>query len=268
MLLPVSFVWLGGLYWLLTQKPFRIIGYIFLLVLFLLMLGSGKGYYALGAYPMLLAAGGVWAEKLSASRKWLRFVFASLILLLSFPFIPVLLPVQIPTDMAAFNQKHGLERLGLLRWEDGKNHPLQQDFADMLGWQELAQKTEALFQQQPDSIKASTMVYCANYGLAASVKFYAKDPYFRNKIISENGTFLLWTPSRLYFRHLIFVDDEIPEQDDDVLRRFATMKVVDSCTNPYSRQHGTKIYHFHNASDSAWIIASRDIQNQKETFSR
>lgn len=268
MLLPVLFVWLGGLFWLLTQKQYRIIGYTFLLILFLLMLGSGKGYYALGAYPMLLAAGGVWAEKVSASRSWLRITFAGLILLLSFPFIPVLLPLQRPAEMAAFNKKYGLADLGLLRWEDGENHPLQQDFADMLGWKELTQKTERLFQQQPDSTKAATMVYCASYGLAASMRFYASDAYFRDKIFSENGTFLLWAPSRIYFRHLIFVDDEMPEEDDDVLRRFASMTVVDSCNNPYSRQYGIKIFHFQNASDSAWIIASKDIRKEKEKFSR
>ena len=268
MLVPVLFIWLGGLIWLLKQRPYRIVAYTFLLIILLLMLGSGKGYYALGAYPMVIAAGGVWAEKLSASRKWLRFAFAGVILLLALPFIPVLLPVQKPADMVAFNQKFRIENLGLLRWEDGQNHPLQQDFADMLGWKELTQKTEALYQRQPDSIKATTMVYGANYGLAASMKYFAKDASFRNKIISENGTFLLWMPDRLFFRHLIYVDDEMPEADDDVLGRFASVTVVDSCTNPLSRQYGTKIFYFQNASDSASIIAAQDIQKEKQRFSR
>jgi hypothetical protein len=100
------------------------------------------------------------------------------------------------------------------------------------------------------------------------MKYYAKDDDFRNKIMSENGTFLLWTPSRLYFRHLIYIDDELPEPDDAVLNRFASMTTVDSCTNPYSRQFGTRIIHFQNASDSAWIIAMNDIQQAKAKFNR
>jgi 4-amino-4-deoxy-L-arabinose transferase-like glycosyltransferase len=268
MLLPVSFVWLGGLVWLLRQKNYRIVGYMFLLILLLLMLGSGKAYYALGAYPMMLAAGGIWTESLSLKRRWLRVAFAGLIFLLALPFVPLMLPMQKPADMAAFNQKYGFEKLGLLRWEDGQNHPLQQDFADMLGWEEVAQKTEILYQQQPDSVKASTIVYCANYGLAASMKYFANDPSFRDKIISENGTFLLWAPDCLYFKHLIYVDDEMPEEDDNVLRRFAPVTVVDSCTNLLSRQYGTKIFHFKNATDSAWIIAAQDIRKEKQTFSR
>lgn len=266
MLLPVTFLWIGGLVWLLRDKDHRVIALCFVFILLLIMLGSGKGYYALGAYPMMLAAGGVWAERVSRQRSWLRIAFVSIILILALPFVPVLLPMQKPEAMTAFNQKFGLDKLGLLRWEDGNNHFLQQDFADMLGWKELTEKAERLYQQQPDSAKASTMVYCANYGLAGSMKYYAQDDEFRRKIISENGTFLLWAPDRLYFRHLIFIDDEMPEEDDDVLKRFGSVRLVDSCTNIYSRQYGSKIFHFQQAADSSWIVAAKDIREGKRKF--
>jgi hypothetical protein len=268
MLLPVCFVWIGGVVWLLKHKQYRIIGYCFLLIIILIMLGSGKGYYTLGAYPMVLAAGSVWAEMITGNKKWLRYAFVTIITLLSLPFVPVLVPMQEPSAMAMSNKKYKIQRLGLLRWEDGNDHLLQQDFADMLGWKELTEKTEKLFEQQPDSVKASTLVYCANYGLAGSMKYYAKDKYFRDKIISKNGSFLLWLPDRLYFKHLIFVDDEMPDEDDDVLNRFASMRIVDSCTNIFSRQYNTKIFHFQNASDSAWIIAAKDVQLEKAKFKR
>ncbi|MDQ3278374.1 MAG: glycosyltransferase family 39 protein [Bacteroidota bacterium] len=267
-LLPVAFLWIAGLYALFKQKKYQLMAWVFVFIVILIMLGSGKGYYTLGAYPMLLASGAVWAERRSVQKKWLRPAFIAVILLLALPFIPVLLPLQKPADMASTNQKFGVGNFGLLRWEDGQNHPLQQDFADMLGWKELAQKAEALYQQQPDSAKASTFIYCASYGLAGGIKYYAKDPSFRSKIISENGSFLLWVPSQLRFSHLIFIDDEIPEGDDNVLKRFASSKTIDSCTNPNSRQFGAKIFHFQNASDSAWIIASHDIQGAKREFSR
>jgi hypothetical protein len=268
MLLPVAFLWIGGLVWLLKPHRFRIIGICFLSIILLIMTGSGKGYYALGAYPMVLAAGAVWAERVTTTSRWIRYTFVAIILALSFPFIPVLLPLQKPTEMADFNQRFGLEKLGLLRWEDGNNHALQQDFADMLGWKEIAEKTERIFSEQPDSIKASTLVYCANYGLAASMKYYAKDPYFQNKVVSENGTFLLWAPTRFYFKHLLYIDDEMPDKNDEVLKRFASMTVIDSCTNPYSRQYNTRIIYFRHATDSAWMIAAQDIRYAKAKFSR
>lgn len=267
-LLPVAFLWMGGLYWTFQQKTYRLMAWCFVFILLLIMMGSGKGYYTLGAYPMMLAAGAVWAERVSMRKRWLRPAFVGLVLLLALPFVPILLPLQNPVAMAASNQKFGVGKLGVLRWEDGKDYPLQQDFADMLGWKELAQKAEALYQQQPDSAKASTMIYCASYGLAGGIKYYAKDKSFRDKIISENGTFLLWAPKRLYFKHLILIDDETPEADDTVLKRFASSRVADSCTNVYSRQLGVKIFHFQNATDSAWLIAANDIGEAKQKFSR
>ncbi|NTS43041.1 glycosyltransferase family 39 protein [Flavisolibacter sp. BT320] len=267
-LLPVAFLWMGGLYWLFTQKAYRLLALCFVFILLLIMLGSGKGYYTLGAYPMLVAAGAAWAERVSRHKRWFRPAFAGLVLLLALPFIPLLLPLQKPEDMAASNQKFGVGKLGLLRWEDGQDHPLQPDFADMLGWKELAQKAERLYQQQPDSAKATTMIYCASYGLAGGIKYYATDKSFRDKIFSENGTFLLWAPSRLYFKHLVVIDDEAPEADDNVLKRFASTRVVDSCTNMYARQLGVKIFHLQNAADSAWIIAANDIREAKQKFSR
>ncbi len=268
MLLPVSFVWVGGTVLLLQKKQYRIIGYCFLWIVILIMMGSGKGYYTLGAYPMLLAAGGVWTEQISRQRTWLRYSFVGIILLLALPFFPVLLPMQKPNDMAASNKKFGIEKLGLLKWEDGENHLLQQDFADMLGWKEITEKAESLFQHQPDSLKRSTLIYGANYGLAGAMKYYAKTERFRNSIISENGTFVLWIPGRVYFKDLIFIDDELPEEDDSVLKHFSSMTVIDSCTNIYSRQYNTKIIHFQNASDSASIIFRKDIQQAKTKFIR
>ncbi len=146
MLLPFIFVWTGGLVWLILHKNFRAVAYTYIIVIVLLVMGSGKGYYSLGAYPMLIAAGGVWLEKVSAARLWLRFATVAIILALSLLLIPLLLPLQSPASMEAFNKKHHLQKMGILKWEDQRTHPLQQDFADMLGWKELTSKAEKFYQ--------------------------------------------------------------------------------------------------------------------------
>jgi len=266
MLLPVLFVWIGGLAWLLKNNKYRIIGCIYLVVIILLMLGSGKGYYALGAYPMLLAAGSVWLERISITRKWLRYASASLILLLSIPFIPILLGVESPGNMAVTNKKLHLEKMGLLKWEDQKQHPLQQDFADMLGWKELAQKSEKIFQQLPDSIKKNTIVYCRNYGQAGALKYYAKDDLFKKTVFTDNGSFLLWIPEISFFKHLLFIGRRMPEEDDEVFQHFEQVTVVDSVNNPLSRQHGDKIFFFENGSDSVWKLADKGLKEEKAKF--
>lgn len=268
MLFPVAFVWIGGMTWLLRNKKYRIVANCFLLIIFLLMIGSGKGYYALGAYPMMLAAGGVWAERVSVKRRWLRYAFVVLILALSLPFVPILLPMHNPETMAAFNKKYGLEKIGLLKWEDGKTHSLQQDFADMLGWKELTTKAENFFNSLPDSSKAATLVYCRNYGLAGGTKYYAKSDDFRNKIISDNGSFLLWIPEQLSFKNLILIGRAMPDKEDEVFQHFEKTEVIDSCANPLSRQYRYKIIFFQNASDSATLLARKGLAEMKQEFIR
>jgi hypothetical protein len=168
--------------------------------------------------------------------------------------------------MAATNKKMGLEKLGLLKWEDQKQHLLQQDFADMLGWKEIAEKSENIFQQLPDSVKKNTIVYCRNYGQAGALKYYVKDDLYRDKIISDNGSFLLWISEELYFKHLLFIGRKMPEKDDKVFQYFERVTIVDSVNNPLSRQHGDKIIFFENGTDSVWHIAGKGLKEIKEKF--
>lgn len=266
MLLPVAFLWIGGFIWVLRQRPLRIIGLCFLFIIFLIMMGSGKGYYALGAYPMLLAAGGVWAERISLHRKWVRFAFVVLILLLSIPFIPVLLPIVKPTEIAELNKVMNLDKAGLLRWEDGKDHPLQQDYADMLGWKELAGKAENFYLQLPPDKKTNTIIFAENYGLAGALKYFGSNPGFKQKTITDNGSFLFWIPANLDFEHILYLTPSLPAKDDLVFQQFQTQTIIDSCTQPLSRQYGTKIIFYQNASDSLSILAKKALDARRDRF--
>jgi hypothetical protein len=265
-LLPVVFVWVGGLLWLLLQPKYRIVAYVYLFTVLLIMLGSGKAYYTLGAYPMLIAAGGVWLERISLQKLWIRWAAITLILLLALPVIPLLLPMQPPQQMAIANKKYKLDELGILRWEDLKNHPLQQDFADMIGWRELAGKAEAVFHSLPDTARRNTVVYCRSYGQAGALRYYATDPYYRTKIICDNGTFLLWIPDSLAFRHLLFVGHKMPDRDDAVFQHFEKVTTIDSVHNSLSRQYGDEIILFKNASDSARQLANAGLKEMKAVF--
>lgn len=268
LLLPLFFVWTGGLIWLLRQDNYRIIAYMYMIVIIMLMMGSGKSYYSLGAYPMLLAAGGVWLERISIKNTWIRYAAVGIVLILALPLIPLLLPMQSPKAMAAFNAKYKLENIGILKWEDLHHHPLQQDFADMLGWKELTEKAEKFYHALPPGQQRESMVYCRNYGQAGALKYYCKDPAFQWRVFCDNGTFLLWIPGRLEFKHLIFIGRRMPGKDDEVFNHFEKASVVDSVTNPLSRQFGDKIIFFENADSVAAKLAREGLNEMKAEFKR
>jgi len=63
-------------------------------------------------------------------------------------------------------------------------------------------------------------------------------------VIIDNGSFLLWIPERLWFKHLIFAGRRMPEKDDEVFQHFGIISIIDSVTNTYSGQLGDKLILF------------------------
>ncbi len=268
LILPSTFVWLVGLIWLLFQKRFRLIAYTYLCVMLLLMLGSGKDYYALGVYPMLLAAGSVFFERISQRQKWIRYVVVAIVLALGYPYIYISLPIEKPEAMALTNQKYDLAGKGFTKWEDQHTHPLQQDFADMIGWKELATKTENSYDFLSKKGYQNILVYTSNYGQAGALQYYAQKDNFRQNVISRNGTFLLWIAQPLHFSHVLLIDDEWPEKDEPVFQHFTKVAMLDSVANPLSRQLGDKIFLLENADSVAVNFVNTEIAEKKQIFSR
>jgi hypothetical protein len=217
---------------------------------------------------MLLAAGGVWLERISITRIWIRYAAVGVILLLALPFVPVLLPMQSSNAMAAFNHKYKLGKIGLLRWEDLHNHPLQQDFADMLGWKELTEKAENFYHSLPINEQQNSGIYCRNYGQAGALKYYSTDSAFRQRVFCDNGTFLLWIPHDLDFKNLIFIGRRMPDKDDEVFNHFEKVALIDSVTNHLSRQLGDKIIFFRNADSVAAKLARESLDEMKSEFKK
>src|SRR6202163_4618462 len=56
-------VWIAGLLGYLRDRRYRLLGWMYLIPLALFVVGKGRGYYLAGAYPMLMAMGGVVGER-------------------------------------------------------------------------------------------------------------------------------------------------------------------------------------------------------------
>lgn len=264
MLLTVTLVWIAGIVWLLKKKEWRFLGYIYFMVLILLILGRGKSYYALGIYPMLFAAGAVAWEQWTSRKNWIRYALSLVILVMGYLVQPMLLPLWKPEKLAAFYEKIGIEH----KWEDQKNHPLPQDFADMLGWKELSTKTEKFFTSLPGPVQGNTIIYCRNYGQAGSLLFYSANKDLKKKVISDNGSFLLWIPKDLAMQNLVLVAAKMPDEDDEVFNHFEKATVIDSVTNPYSRQFGNRIIFFENIDSTGLRLATEGLMEERKKFSR
>ncbi|MDX1913337.1 MAG: glycosyltransferase family 39 protein [Saprospiraceae bacterium] len=242
--LPALPVWLAGLYFLLfhpSGAPWRVFGWMYLIVLAILLLFSGKSYYSLGAYPVLVAAGAAYLEQISRLRfYWIRWTVPVLMFIAGSMMVPVALPLFPPQQEAEFVKRlSGIPGLkGVLRWEDGNYYALPQDFADMLGWEELAHQTGALWQRLPD--KNTAAIYADSYGQAGAVEYFGQ-AYDVPNVWSFSDNYRYWLPDSLSrnFTTLIYINGEL---GDDMPGFFYQIEKIWELDMPLSRQHGDQIY--------------------------
>lgn len=234
--------------------------YIFIISFYFFL--KAKGYYAIGLYPVLLAFGSVYLEKILANG-WLRYVRPIVVLIPIVVFLPILqfvLPV-LPPDMIV-QKSEKFERIGLLRWEDGINHSLPQDFADMLGWSELTKIVDSAFNSI--AYKENTLIHCDNYGQAGAINFYSNQNY--TQAVSMNADYINWYPlDEMEIKNVILVKEG---SDPDINREkemhlFKTISFVGEIENKYAREYGTRVYLLKGAKQSINKILQEEILKRK-----
>jgi hypothetical protein len=269
---PSFFIWAGGLlYILLIQegRKYLAIAIIYLGIIAILLFYNGKGYYAAAIYPTLMAFGGVWFSKFITRKYfgWLKWVAPVYMLIVAWLLLPLILPYTSAENLALRYRKMKLEESSPLRWEDHKQHPLPQDFADMLGWKEMAEKTAKVYHSLPDSVKQQTMVYGENYGEAGALSFYRKKLGLP-EIYSDDASYIFWMPDHFTQKYFLFVTDELPEADDTFFTHWHKREILDSVTQPLAREYRTKIILYSQPDDSARILAEQHTLWDKNRFKR
>ncbi|MES2002990.1 MAG: glycosyltransferase family 39 protein [Bacteroidota bacterium] len=267
--LPSFFIWIGGLWFILMKRQGRkymVIAFIYLGIVGLLLYFNGKGYYAAAIYPTLMAFGGVWLAQVTEQRKWkwLQVAAPLATLFLTWRILPMLLPYQSPQNLSNYYRSHAVSKPALI-WEDHKQHALPQDFADMLGWKEMAEKTAKVYNSLPDSVKKQTMVYGDNYGEAGALSFYGKKLGLP-EIFSDNASYVFWLPDQFTQKYFLFVTAELPDAGDSFFNHWQKREILDSVTQPLAREYRAKIILYSQPDDSVRVIAESKILEGKQKF--
>lgn len=257
------FVILAGLYAVLFYKPFKkynLFFVSFVLTLLIFIYFKAKAYYVIGLYPIYIAFGAVFLAQIlnDGWKRFLKPIFILLPLLFFIPMYNIVFPNKSPEYIVAHPEKY--QKLGMLRWEDGKDHHLPQDFADMLGWKELARKTDSIFAQLPN--QKETIVICDNYGQAGAINFYSKKGI---KAVSFNADYVNWFDLKIRYKNLIRIKefDENNEEIKETSPYFETAAIGGQITNKYAREFGTTIFVFTNAKIDITKRLEQEIKEAK-----
>lgn len=236
---------------------FRVIGLTFFIVIVIFTILRAKGYYTLGLYPALLAFGAVFLEKYLFKK--FAIVAPLYIGLNLFFFIGIakfIFPVLSPAEIA--QNKQQFERMGLLKWEDGKNHNMPQDFADMLGWKEMASKALIAYNTLPDSTKRETLVFCDNYGQTGALNFYNRGKMAQ--ACSFSNDYLFWIPNNLKINNVLLIGKPPDENIQKLFRHFSKMAVVE---NPDAREKGTSVFLLSGATNEFEKFFMQEVERRR-----
>lgn len=242
-------------------KKYRVFFWAFVFTMIIFVFFKAKAYYTIGLYPVILAFGAIYTENLLSGKwlKYIRLIMIAIPVLLFIPMYQLAFPNVSPTYI--INNPERYQKLGMLEWEDGEKHHLPQDFADMLGWTELAKKTDKALATIDNT--ENTLILCDNYGQAGAINFYAKNKSV--SAVSFNADYVNWFPLENKIKTIIWVKEakNKAEAIEIGAKKFDNVIVFDSIENKLAREYGTTIFILKNpkadinTSLKKWIAESK-----------
>lgn len=257
------FVIISGIYALMFYQPFKKHQSFFwaiILTLIVFLYFKAKDYYAIGIYPVYIAFGAVYLSD-TLSKGWKKYLQPIAIAIPVLFFIPMynwVFPNKSPEYIV--KNESNYKALGLLRWEDGKDHSLPQDFADMLGWKELAYKVDKVYSNLPDQEK--TLILCDNYGQAGAINYYTTKGI---RAVSFNADYINWFNLEQEYTNLIRIKHNWERENEwrETSSYFQTSLIADSITNKFAREFGTTIFVFVDAKVNINERVKNEIEEVK-----
>jgi hypothetical protein len=250
---PVTaLIWLRGLFALLFSsrlKPYRFLGWSYLVCFTVFFVLHGKSYYLAPVYPMLLAAGAVviesfidarkpdgrkteeetsGKENVPSRRRWLKPVIVIGLLASGVHLVPITVPVLSPDHFLAYAKtlpfklpvmEHNHARAALPQW-----------YADQFGWQEIVGETAVAWNRIPVADQKDCGIFAQDYGQAGAIDFLGR-PYGLPPALSGDRTYFLWGPRGYSGNCLIILGD----RKERLEQLFANVEYVgESADNPYA----------------------------------
>lgn len=150
-------LWIAGLLGVFFSRRYRVLGWMAFLTVAVFFFAKGRGYYTAGVYPMLMAMGGVqaerWLAKLKASWRYaVEGVFFTAVGLAGAYMCAIILPIASSGPLMRFAFAHN----GDLREETG--------------WEQIVQTVASIRDSLPPEQRAHVGILVGNYGEAGAIE--------------------------------------------------------------------------------------------------
>ena len=160
-------------------------------VLLEMMFLHGKDYYPAPGYAAAFALGSSAVEAWMPRMGSFRIAALALALIVCAVAAPTAMPILDPPSLAAYQRT--LHLGGQAQEKNAVGAPIPQEFADMLGWEELEARVAKAFHALTPQERARVAIVTSNYGEAAALDFFGgKDGL--PPALSGHNQFYFWGP--------------------------------------------------------------------------
>ena len=239
-------IWITGLlafFFSKQLKPYRVLGWSYLVCYTVFFALHGKNYYLAPIYPMLLAAGAVVIENAIERRSiawprftWVKPVIATVLLAAGAHLAPVVVPVLSPEQFIAY-LKHLPIKLPVMEHSHARA-VLPQWYADQFGWEEIVAETAQAWNRLDPAERRDCGIFGQDYGQAGAIDFLGRR-YGLPPALSGHQTFFLWGPRGYSGNCMIVLDD-----NRETLERLweHVDYVGTSASNPYALEQQIPVF--------------------------
>jgi len=234
-------VWILGVFAFLFSaklKPYRFLGWTYLIAFTVFVVLKGKNYYLGPIYPVYLAAGAVVIEShiVRSHQVWLKPVIVTITLASGAWLAPVVMPVLPVDQFISYMNKLPLKVPRSEHSHMSANLP--QHFADEFGWEEMVATVNQAYLKLAPEERAGCAIMAQNYGQAGAIDFLGRK-YGLPPALSGHQTYFLWGPRGYSGNCLIVLDDS-----RDVLEGlFEHVEYVGkSADNPYALEREVPVF--------------------------
>jgi 4-amino-4-deoxy-L-arabinose transferase-like glycosyltransferase len=234
-------IWLTGLFALLFSarlKPYRFLGWSYLVCYSAFFALHGKNYYLAPVYPMLLAAGAVVIDSALARPRlnWFKPAIAALLLANGAYLMPVVVPVLSP-DAFIDDMKYLPFKLPVMEHAHARA-TLPQWYSDQFGWEEIVAETAEAWNRVPAGERSGCGIFAQDYGQAGAIDFLGRK-YGLPLALSGHQTWFLWGP-RGYSGDCMIVLDDTRERLEQLFQHVEY--VGSSADNPYALEKNIDVF--------------------------
>ncbi len=234
-------IWIAGLaaFFLSARlKPYRFLGWTYVVCYAVLFGLHGKNYYLAPVYPMLLAAGAAIIES-ALDRPigaWLKPAIVTILLAAGVYLAPITVPVFSPDHFLAYTKRLPF-KLPVMEYQH-RRAALPQWYADQFGWNEIVAETAQAWNQLAAAERTDCAVFAQDYGQAGAIDFLGRR-YGLPAALSGHQTYFLWGP-RGYSGNCMVVLDDRPDRLGQFFQH--VQYVGTSADNPYALEKRIDVF--------------------------